>query len=92
MPIQIEHLTHTYLPGSPFSAVAVHDVNAVYGNLVTRDDVDFFDSLGAFVDFGLFQYLTYSPVTEKELSRRSWQNFKMFFAFHVARNLLIIRE
>ncbi len=27
MPIQIEHLTHTYMPGSPFTAVAVHDVS-----------------------------------------------------------------
>ena len=26
MPIQIEHLTHTYMPGSPFTAVAVEDV------------------------------------------------------------------
>ena len=26
MPIQIEHLTHAYMPGSPFAAVAVHDV------------------------------------------------------------------
>lgn len=27
MPIQIEHLTHTYMPGSPFAAVAINDVN-----------------------------------------------------------------
>ncbi|MBQ8150255.1 MAG: energy-coupling factor transporter ATPase [Clostridia bacterium] len=27
MPIQIEHLTHTYMPGSPFSAVALRDIN-----------------------------------------------------------------
>ncbi len=27
MPITIEHLTHTYMPGSPFAAVALHDVN-----------------------------------------------------------------
>ena len=26
MPIQIEHLTHTYMPGSPFSAVALKDI------------------------------------------------------------------
>ncbi len=26
MPIQVEHLTHTYQPGSPFSATAVHDL------------------------------------------------------------------
>jgi energy-coupling factor transport system ATP-binding protein len=26
MAIQVEHLTHTYLPGSPFSAVAIHDL------------------------------------------------------------------
>jgi len=27
MPIIIEHLTHTYMPGSPFASVALHDVN-----------------------------------------------------------------
>ncbi len=27
MPIQVEHLTHTYMPESPFAAVALHDVN-----------------------------------------------------------------
>jgi energy-coupling factor transport system ATP-binding protein len=27
MPIQIEHLTHTYMPGSPFSAVALRDIS-----------------------------------------------------------------
>lgn len=27
MPIQIEHLTHTYMPGSPFASVALKDVN-----------------------------------------------------------------
>lgn len=26
MPISIEHLTHTYMPGSPFAATAIHDV------------------------------------------------------------------
>ena len=27
MPIQVEHLTHTYMPGSPFASVALRDVN-----------------------------------------------------------------
>ena len=27
MPISIEHLTHTYMPGSPFASVAIRDVN-----------------------------------------------------------------
>ena len=27
MPIQVEHLTHIYMPGSPFSAVALNDVS-----------------------------------------------------------------
>jgi energy-coupling factor transport system ATP-binding protein len=40
MPIQIEHLTHTYMPGSPFSAVAVHDVN------VQIEDGEFLGVLG----------------------------------------------
>ena len=40
MPIQIEHLTHTYMPGSPFTAVAVHDVTA------TIEDGEFIGVLG----------------------------------------------
>lgn len=32
MPIQVEHLTHTYMPGSPFSAVALRDVNLTIGD------------------------------------------------------------
>lgn len=32
MPIQVEHLTHTYMPGSPFSAVALHDVTLTIGD------------------------------------------------------------
>ena len=40
MPIQVEHLTHTYLPGSPFSATAVHDLN------LTIEDGEFVGVLG----------------------------------------------
>ena len=40
MPIQIEHLTHTYMPGSPFMAVAVHDVS------LTIEDGEFVGLLG----------------------------------------------
>ncbi len=40
MPIQIEHLSHTYLPGSPFSAVAVHDIT------LTIEDGEFIGVLG----------------------------------------------
>lgn len=32
MPIQIEHLTHTYMPGSPFSAVALRDITLTIGD------------------------------------------------------------
>ena len=32
MPIEVEHLTHTYLPGSPFSATAVHDLTLTIGD------------------------------------------------------------
>lgn len=32
MPIQIEHLTHTYMPGSPFSAVALRDISLTIGD------------------------------------------------------------
>ncbi len=40
MPIRIEHLTHTYLPGSPFMSTALHDVN------LTIDDGEFVGLLG----------------------------------------------
>jgi energy-coupling factor transport system ATP-binding protein len=40
MPIQIEHLTHTYLPGSPFSATAIHDIT------LTIEDGEFIGVLG----------------------------------------------
>ncbi|MCL1855401.1 MAG: energy-coupling factor transporter ATPase [Clostridia bacterium] len=40
MPIQVEHLYHTYLPGSPFSAVAVHDIS------MTVEDGEFLGILG----------------------------------------------
>jgi energy-coupling factor transport system ATP-binding protein len=32
VPIQIEHLSHTYQPGTPFQAVAVHDVSLDIGD------------------------------------------------------------
>ena len=40
MPIQVEHLSHTYLPGSPFSSVAVHDIS------LTVEDGEFVGILG----------------------------------------------
>lgn len=40
MPIRIEHLTHTYMPGSPFTSVAVHDVT------VRIEDGEFIGVLG----------------------------------------------
>ncbi len=32
MPIEVEHLTHTYLPGSPFSSTAIHDLSLTIGD------------------------------------------------------------
>jgi len=40
MAIQVEHLTHTYLPGSPFSATAIHDLT------LTVEDGEFIGVLG----------------------------------------------
>ncbi len=40
MPIQVDHLSHTYLPGSPFSAVAVLDIS------LTIEDGEFIGVLG----------------------------------------------
>ena len=40
MPIQVEHLTHTYLPGSPFSATAIRDIT------VAIEDGEFVGVLG----------------------------------------------
>ncbi|MCE5343994.1 MAG: energy-coupling factor transporter ATPase [Eubacteriales bacterium] len=40
MPIEVEHLTHTYLPGSPFSSTAIHDLS------LTIEDGEFIGVLG----------------------------------------------
>ena len=40
MPIQIEHLTHTYMPDSPFTTIALKDVN------LTIEDGEFIGLLG----------------------------------------------
>lgn len=40
MPIQVEHLTHTYLPGSPFSATAIRNLT------LTIEDGEFIGVLG----------------------------------------------
>lgn len=40
MPIQVEHLTHTYMPGSPFSSTAIHDLT------LTVEDGEFIGVLG----------------------------------------------
>ncbi len=40
MPIQVENLSHTYMPGSPFSAVAVHNLT------LTIEDGEFIGILG----------------------------------------------
>jgi len=40
MPIQVEHLSHTYLAGSPFSSIAVHDIS------LTIEDGEFVGILG----------------------------------------------
>jgi energy-coupling factor transport system ATP-binding protein len=40
MPIQVENLSHTYLPGSPFSSVAIHNLS------LTIEDGEFIGILG----------------------------------------------
>ena len=40
MPIQVEHLTHTYMPGSPFTSTAVNDIT------VTIEEGEFIGLLG----------------------------------------------
>ena len=40
MPIQIENVAHTYMPGSPFQATAIHDVN------LTIEDGEFLGVIG----------------------------------------------
>jgi len=40
MPIQIENLSHTYMPGSPFSSVAIHNLS------LTIEDGEFIGILG----------------------------------------------
>ena len=66
---------------------ALHDVGATYANSIKRADVNHFDALGAYVDFGLFCYLLCDPKTDKQPCRQTWQNFKTVLAYHVALNL-----
>jgi hypothetical protein len=66
---------------------ALHDVGAVYVNSIKRGDMDYFDVLGAYADYGMFCYMLYDPKADKQPCRQTWQNFKSKLAYHVARNL-----
>ena len=66
---------------------ALHDVAAMYVNCIKRDDVDYFDALGAYADYGLFCYMLYDPKTDRQPCRQTWQNFKSTLAYQTALNL-----
>ena len=66
---------------------ALHDVGAMYVNCIKRDDVDSFDTLGAYMDYGMFCYMLYDPKTDRQPCRQTWQNFKSILAYHTALNL-----
>ena len=65
----------------------LHDIAAVYANRITRDDVQYFDALGAFMDYGLFCYMLCDPITGRQPCRQTWQNYKCMLAYHIALNL-----
>lgn len=69
---------------------AVHDINAEYGNRIKRDDVDGFDTLEAYEDYGTFCYYLHDPETMWEPSVRTWKRFNSMFAYFVAKNLNLI--
>ena len=69
---------------------AIHDTNALYADKVKRDDVEQFDALDAFADYGTFCYMLYNPAQETQPAYRTWNRFKSAFAYKVAENLKII--
>jgi len=69
---------------------AAHDVALAYADAIKRTDIDSFDALGAFVDYGLFCCLLHDPDTGAEPCYKTWQRYKTMLAYHVAKNLLIL--
>ena len=65
----------------------LHDMAAIYANSVKREDIHYFNALGAFMDYGLFCYLLCDPETGKQPCRQTWQNYKCMLAYRVALNL-----
>jgi len=65
----------------------LHDMAAIYADRIIREDVHYFDALGAFMDYGLFCYMLCDPVTGRQPCRQTWQNYKCMMAYHVALNL-----
>lgn len=66
---------------------AIHDTNAAYSENIRRGDMEAFDSLEAFDDYGYFCYKLYDPKTGREPSTRTWKRFRAGFAYKVAQNL-----
>lgn len=69
---------------------AIHDVNAEYSNRIKREDVDSFDCLDAFNDYGGFCYMLYDPKEGRQPCVRTWKYFRQTLAFKIAKNLNLI--
>ena len=69
---------------------AVREVTDAYTAKMKRDDIQYFNALGAFADYKLFCCLMYDPETGEEPCQRTWQRFKTMLAFYVAKYLLIV--
>ena len=65
----------------------LHDMAAIYADRVIREDIQYFDALGAYMDYGLFCYMLCDPETGKQPCRQTWQNYKCMLAYHMALNL-----
>ena len=69
---------------------AAYEVSTAYAAKMKRDDISYFNALGAFVDYKLFCCLMYDPETDEEPCKQTWQRYKTMMAFYVAKNLLIV--
>ena len=65
----------------------VHSFNAEYSNKIRRDDIETFDALEAFDDYGCFCYMLYDPNSGKQPAYITWKRFRSRMAYEIAKKL-----
>ena len=68
----------------------VHVLNTHYARKIKRGDVDGFDAVDAFEDYGYFAYALYDPAKDRQPAYRTWQRFRREFLYEVAKKLNLI--